>query len=165
MWREMWEDLGKPVHVQSVQNFITVDSRARSRIEFKVLRPKPPDEGPIVVRRECQVVLSISIIEEPDKAEPSWPYIRLLGVATEEHSSRQAKLALALEVHGGTTGTAFVEACHKCSTKVPSASPSSSLFDFAAKGGLVGIAGGIARVAFRFRCLPFHHGTTDREYR
>ena len=133
-----------------------------------MLRPEPPDEGPIEVRRENQVVLAISIIQDPDKAESLWTCIKLLGVTTEEHPGiplRQAKLALALEVHGATTGTAFVSACHRCSTKVSPASPSSSLFDFTAKGGLVGIAGGIARVAFRFRCMPYHHGTTDREYR
>ena len=164
----MWEVLGKPAHVQSSYNYITVDSRARNRIEFKMLRPEPPDEGPIEVRRENQVVLAISIIQDPNKAKSLWTYIKLLGVAIEEHSGiplRQSELALGLEVHGATTGTAFVSACHRCSTKVPSTSPSSSLFDFAAKGGLVGITDGIARVAFRFRCMPYHHGSTDREYR
>ena len=168
MWEGMWEDLGKPLHVQSGQNFITVDSRAHSRFEFKILRPNPPDEGPIMVRRENLVVLSISIIPEPDEAETSWPYIRLLGVATEEHSGislGRAKLAVALEVHGATTGTAFASACHKCSTKVSSAPPNPSLFAFTATGGLVEITNGTAQVAFRFRCLPFHHENIDREYR
>ena len=168
MWEEIWDDLGKPVHIQSGYNHITVHSRACSRIEFKMLRPEPPDESPIEVRRENQIVLAISIIQDPNKAESLWTHIKLFGVATEEHFGiplRQTKLALALEVHGATTGTAFVSACHRCSTRVPSASPSSSLFDFAANGGLIGITGGIARVAFRFRCMPYHHGTTDREYR
>lgn len=110
-------------------------------------------------------MLGIFITQE---AELLCAYIKLLGVATEEHSGvprKQAKLALTLEVHGATTGTAFVSACQKCSTKVSSAPMGSSLFDFAAKGGLVGITGGIAQVAFRFRCMPYHHGTTDREYR
>jgi len=138
-----------------------------------MLRPEPSNEGPNEVRRENQVVIGISIIQEPDKAKLLGPHIRVLGIATEELTSSQDSgihlsqpgLILGLEVHGATTGTAFKSACHKCSTKVPSAPPNSSMFDFAAKGGLVGITGGMARVVFRFRCLPFHHRTTDREYR
>ena len=158
----MWGDLGKPVHIQSGQNFITVDFRAQ--IEFKLLRPKPTDEGPIDIRREQQIVLGISIIQ----TESPWTYIKLWGAAPEEHSEiplRQAGPTLVLEVHGATTGTRIVSACYKCYTRFPSASPISSLFDFTAKGGLVGIEGGVARVAFRFRCMPFHHGGNDREYR
>lgn len=127
-----------------------------------MLRPRLPDEGSFEVRREKQFVLHIA------KIGLLWRYIKLLEAATEGHSGippRQAELTMGLEVHGATTGTPFVSACHKCCTRVPSAPPSSSLFDFAAKGRLVGIAGGVAQVAFRFRCLPFHHGTTDREYR
>jgi hypothetical protein len=159
---------------------MSADSRAGSRIEFNMLRPEPSNEGPIEVRRENLVTFGICFIHEPDistipldKEKSLGPYIRVLDNATEAQTSsqdsviylRQPGLILGLEVHGATTGTAFVSACHKCSTKDPSALPNWSLFDFAAKGGLVGITGGMARVAFRFRCLPFHHGTTDREYR
>jgi len=101
-------------------------------------------------------------------AELPWKWIKLLKVAPGESSTirrGQTKLALTLQVHGTTTGKAFKSACNKCATKVSSAPPNFSLFDFAAKDGLVGITGGTARVAFRFRCLPYHHGTTDREYR
>ena len=131
-------------------------------------RPSPSNEGSIEVRRENQVVLDISIIQEPDKAISLGPHLRLLCITTEEPSLiplLPPGLVLVLEVHGATTGTAFLEACSKCSTKVPSTPPNSSLFNFAAEDGLVGITGGMARVPFRFRCLPFHHGTTDREYR
>ena len=131
-------------------------------------RPLPSNEGPTEVRRENQVVLDISMTQEPDKAISLGPHIRLLSITTEGHSLiplLPAGLVLVLEVHGATTGIAFVSACHKCSTKVPSTPPDTSLFIFAAKDSLVGITSGKARVAFRFRCLPFHHGTTDREYR
>ncbi len=134
-------------------------------MELQMLRPESPDENPINVRRENQIVF---IIQEPDKTGSLWTRTKLFWAATEEHPGiplRQAKLALALEVHGARGGTAFASACHKCSTRVSSAPPSSLLFDFASKGGLVGITAGVARVAFRFRCMPFHHGTTGREYR
>ena len=77
----------------------------------------------------------------------------------------EARLYLTLEVHGATTGTHFVSACRKCSTRASSGSPNSSLLDFAAKDGLVGITGGTAKVAFRFRCLPYHQRPADTEYR
>ncbi len=133
-----------------------------------MLRPEPPDENPIDVRRENQIVIGIFIIQEPDPTGSLWTYIKLFGAATEENPGiplGQDELTLALEVHGATTGTPFMSACQRCSTKVPAAPLNSSLFDFAAaKSGRVAITDGLARVAFRFRCLPFHHGNTDREY-
>ena len=121
-------------------------------------RPSPSNEGPIEVRRENQVILDNSIIQEPDNAISLGSHINPLSILTEKYSSNPRlpdRLVFKLEVYGATTETAFVSACHKCSTKVPSA----------LKDCLVGIAGEMARVAFRFRCLPLHHGTTDREYR
>ena len=138
------------------------------RIEFKILRPEPPNEEPIEHRRDNQVVLGISVITESDNAELPWNYISVSSIKNTKHSSTRSgetSLDLALEVHGATTGTAFESACGKCSTRASSVSPNLSLFNFVAKDGLVEIKGGKARVGFRFLCLPGHRGTTDTEYR
>jgi hypothetical protein len=141
----------------------------RVRIEFEMLRPKPFSEEPIIAhRRDTQVVLSISIITEPEKAALPWSYIRLPDFNPMIQSSirsGQTTLDLVLEVHGATTGTAFVSACPQCSTRASSTSPNFSLFNFIAKDGLVEIQGNKARVAFLFLCFPGHHRTTDTEYR
>ena len=140
----------------------------RVHIKFEILRPKPPNEEPIEHRRDNQVVLSISVVTESDRADLPSNYIRVSNVMPTEHLSicgGKPSLDLALEVCGATTGTAFMLVCEKCSTRASSTSPSFSLFDFIAKDGLIEIKNGKARVPFRFLCLPGHHGTTNTEYR
>ena len=163
---KMWEHLGKLVPTRGAR--LSFRAHLSVRIEFKMFRPEPSNEKPIELRRENQVVISVLIITEPDKANIPWKYIRVLNIGPAGHYRFRcgpASLDFALEVHGATTGRAFVSACNKCSAKDPPASCNLSLLDFTAKNGLVGITSGTARVAFRFRCLPRHHNTSDTEYR
>jgi hypothetical protein len=137
-----------------------------------MLRPEPHDEQPIEHRRDNQVVLSVHVIAESDMAGLPWNSISVSSSISSINPIRhfnvgggQSNLDLTLEVHGATTGTAFLFACGKCSTRRSSASANFSLFDFVAKDGMIEIKGGKARIAFRFLCLPGHHGTIDTEYR
>jgi hypothetical protein len=138
------------------------------RIEFNLLRPEPPNDEPIEHRRDNRVDLGISVITESDHADLPWSCIRVSNTGSPGRSrnhSGQSSLELTLQLHGATTGHAFVSACGKCSTRASSISPNLALFDFIAKDGLVKMKGGEALVGFRFRCLPGHHRFTDTEYR
>ena len=138
-------------------------------------RPEPNNDDPIELRRENLIELGLSLRTGPDQATLPWEFIRVSNTGAVERSGirrGRATLDLVLEVRGATTGTPFTSACLKCSKKgprcskkAPSGPPNYSLLGFVAKNNLVEITGGNARIGLRFRCLPRHHGTTDREYR
>ena len=73
-------------------------------------------------------------------------------------------LDLNLEVLGGTTGKELMSTCRACSIRESDTPASASMVDFVAKEDLINLKNGKASVAFRFLCLPVHHGTTDEEY-
>ena len=130
-------------------------------------RPVALNEKPIEHRRENQVTLEISVTMLSDQTSIPWDSINVSEKHSVRHSmirGKRARLDLTLEVCGATTGTVFRFACDKCATRTSSDFPNQSLFAFTAKGGLIEIKGGKARVIFRFLCRPEHHGTADTEY-
>jgi hypothetical protein len=136
----------------------------RTQCKFEMRRPGPSKEDVIELRRENLVEVEVDITE---KADLLWDHITISNIGPTGDSGihrGDLGLELTLKVEGATTGTPFNFACIKCSKKAPSGFPNSSLFDFVAKEGLVWITKGKARIAFRFRCLPRHHGTRDTEY-
>ena len=72
---------------------------------------------------------------------------------------------MGLEVLGATTDNPFMSACHTCSIRESPLSPNLSMVDFVSKEDLINVKQGKASVAFRFLCLPGHHGTMDKEFK
>ena len=129
--------------------------------------PEALDEKPIEHRRDILVKLEISVSSEPSIADmpgycikvPKTKSIKRFG----SHDGRSV-LDLTLEVRGATTGKIFKSACHACSVRESSPSFNLPIVDFVAQEELIKVKGSKAFVAFRFLCLPGHHGTMDEEY-
>ena len=130
--------------------------------------PEALDERPIQHRREILIKLEISVVAEPPGVDSPDYCIRVPHTKSVKRSgSRSGRtiLELRLEVLGATTGRALMSACHTCSVRESSASAGIPMVDFAAKEDLINLKNGKACIAFRFLCLPGHHGTMDKEYR
>ena len=129
--------------------------------------PEALDEKPIEHRRDILVKLEISVSSEPSVIDtpgycikvPKTKSIKRFG----SHDERSV-LDLTLEVRGATTGRVLKSACHACSVRESSPSPKLPIVDFVAQEDLIKVKGSKAFVAFRFLCLPGHHGTMDEEY-
>ena len=130
--------------------------------------PEALDEGPIEHRRDVQLKLEISVVAEPPSVDSPDYCIRVLrtkSVKRSGSSSGRTVLDLKLEVLGATTGKALMSACHACSRRESSPPSGVPMVDFVAKNDLINVKQGKAYVAFRFLCLPGHHGIVDKEYR
>jgi hypothetical protein len=137
----------------------------RARVGVKVICPEALDENPTMHRRDVQVKLEISV--EPLGADSLEYCIGLPKTkSVKRHGSRNGRtvLNLRLEVRGATTGRHLMTPCHMCSIRESPTSTNLSIIDFRAKDDLINVKGGKAHVAFRFLCLPGHHGTVDKEF-
>ena len=129
--------------------------------------PEALDEKPIEHRRDILVKLEISVSSETSVVYtpgycikvPKTKSIKRFG----SHDERSV-LDLTLEVRGATTGRVLKSACHACSIRESSSSSNLPIVDFVAQEDLIKVKGSKAFVAFRFLCLPGHHGTMDEEY-
>ena len=129
--------------------------------------PEAPDEKPIEHRRDIQLKLEISVSTEPSVVDapeycikvPKTKSVKRFG----SHDERIV-LDMRLEVRGATTGRALMFACRACSIRESSHSANLPMVDFVAKEDLINVKDRKAYVAFRFLCLPGHHGTMDEEY-
>ena len=130
-----------------------------------MVSPKALDEEPIQHRRDILLKLEISVSAGVDPPEYCIKVPRTNSVKKSGLRSGRAVLDLSLEVLGATTGKVLMSACRKCSNRESPSSASVSMVDFVGKEDLIGVKQGKAYVAFRFLCLPGHHGTMDEEYR
>ena len=129
--------------------------------------PEALDEKPIEHRREILVKLEITVSSEPPVVYtpgycikvPRTKSIKRFG----SHDERSV-LDLTLEVRGATTGRVLKSACHACSVRESSPSSDLPIVDFVAQEDLIKMKSSKAFVAFRFLCLPGHHGTMDEHY-
>ena len=129
--------------------------------------PEAPDEKPIEHRRDVQLKLEISVYDEPpviDTPEYCIKVPKTKSVKRSGSHDERIVLELMLEVRGATTGRTLMSACHACSVRESSPSANLPMVDFVAKKNLINVRGGKADIAFRFICLPGHHGTIDEEY-
>ena len=132
-----------------------------------MISPKALDERSIEHRRETQLKLEIIVSAEPLGIDPPIYCIRVPRTKSVKKSgSRGGRtvLDLNLEVLGAITGKRLMSTCHACSTRESDPPASVSMVDFVAKEDLINLKNGKASVAFRFLCLPVHHGTMDEEY-
>jgi len=126
-----------------------------------MVSPEALDERPIEHRRDVQLKLEISVSAKQY-------CIRVPRTKSVKGSgSRRGRtvLDLQLEVLGATTGHPLMSACHTCSIRESPLSASLSMIDFVSKEHLINVKQGKAFIAFRFLCLPGHHGTMDKEYK
>lgn len=133
-----------------------------------MVSPEALDERPIEHRRDVLLKLEISVFAETFCVDSPEYCIRVPRTKSVKRSgSRRGRtvLDLRLEVLGATTGKALMSACHTCSIRESPSSASLSMVDFVAKEDLINLKQGKAQIAFRFLCLPGHHGTMDKEYR
>jgi hypothetical protein len=133
-----------------------------------MVSPEALDERPIEHRRDVQIKLEISVSAEPFGAYSPEYCIKVPRTkSVKGPGSRRGRtvLDLELEVLGATTGHPFMSACHTCSIRESPSSASLSMVDFVSKEHLISVKQGKASIAFRFLCLPGHHGTMDKEYR
>ena len=134
-----------------------------------MVSPEALDEKPIELRRERIVKLEISVSSEPSVVDVDAPgyCIRVPKTNSVKRSgchNDRIVLDLTLEVRGATTGRPLMSACHACSRRDHSSSPCAPILDFVALEDLTKVKSGKAFIAFRFICLPEHHGTVDKEY-
>jgi hypothetical protein len=132
-----------------------------------MVSPKALDERPIEHRRDVQVKLEISVSAEPLGVSSPGYCIRIPRTKSVKGSGSRCGrtvLDLELEVLGAMTGHPLMFACHTCSTR-ESSLPIISMIDFVSKERLIDVHQGKAFIAFRFLCLPGHHGTMDKEFR
>ena len=130
--------------------------------------PEALDERPVEHRRDIQLKLEISVVAEPPSVDPPEYCIRVPRTKSVKRfgsTSGRTVLDLGLEVLGATTGKALMSACRQCSDRESSLLAGVSMVDFVAKNDLINVKQGKAYVAFRFLCLPGHHGPMDKEYR
>ena len=135
-----------------------------------MVSPKALDERPIEHRRDVQLKLEISASAEPlpfgvDPPEYCIKVSKSKSVKSSGSRLKRTVLDLRLEVLGATTDSPLIFACHKCAFRE---SPSSSILpmvDFVSREDLISVKQGKASIAFRFLCLPGHHGTIDKEYK
>ena len=135
-----------------------------------MISPEALDERPIEHRREVQLKLEISVSAEPlpfgvDPPEYCIKVPKTKSVRKSGSRRERTVLDLGLEVLGATTDNPFMTACHTCSIRESLLSPNLSMVDFVSKEDLINVKQGKASVAFRFLCLPGHHGTMDREFK
>lgn len=119
-------------------------------------------------RRDTQLKLEISVPAEPSVVDTSRYRIKVPKTKSVKRFGSQDErvvLDLKLEVCGATTGRALMFVCRECSVRESSSSANLPMIDFVAKEDLINVKGGKAYVAFRFLCLPGHHGIMDEEYR
>ena len=133
-----------------------------------MVSPEALDEKPIQHRRDNLLKLEISVFAEAFDIVPPEYCIRVPRTKSVKKSGSpegRTVLDLSLEVVGATTGKALMFACHRCSDRESPSSTSVSMVDFDAREDLIDVKQGKASIAFRFLCLPGHHGTMDKEYR
>jgi len=134
-----------------------------------MVSPEALDERPIEHRRDVQLKLEISVSAEPFGVSPPGYCIKVPKTKSVKKSGSRRKrtvLDLELEVQGATTSKLLKFACHKCSIREsPSSTECLSMIDFVSKEHLINVNEGKADIAFRFLCLPGHHGTMDEEYK
>jgi len=134
-----------------------------------MVSPEALDERPIEHRRDVQLKLEISVSAEPFGVYPPEYCIKVPKTKSVRKSGSRRKrtvLDLQLEVQGATTGNPLMFACHKCSIREsPSSTERVPMIDFVSKEDLIDVNEGKADIAFRFLCLPGHHGTMDEEYK
>ena len=133
-----------------------------------MVSPAALDERPIEHRRDILLKLEISVFAEPFSVDSPKYFIKIPKTKSVKRSgSRRGRtvLDLKLEVLGATTGKELMSACRACSIRESSSSASVSMVDFVAKEDLINVKQGKASIAFRFLCLPVHHGTVDKEYK
>ncbi len=133
-----------------------------------MVSPEALDERPIEHRRDMLLKLEISVFAEPFGADLPKYFIKIPNTKSVKRSgSRRGRtvLDLKLEVLGATSGKAMMSACRACSIRESSPSSSVPMVDFVAKEDLINVKQGKASIAFRFLCLPVHHGTVDEEYK
>ena len=145
-----------------------IDAKGRTCVEVKMTCPEALDEKPIEHRRDIQLKLEINAASaEPFDGDPLEYCLRVpktKSVKSSGSCSGRTILNLVLEVKGATTGQTLTSACHACSTRESSPSTNLPMIDFVTRKDLIDMKGGKASVAFRFLCLPGHHGTRDEEY-
>jgi len=126
------------------------------------------DERPIEHRREVKLKFEIFVSAQSSGVYSPEYCIRVPKTNSVKKSGSRRKrtvLDLELEVQGATTGNPLMFACHKCSIREsPSSVQPLSMIDFVSKEHLINVNKGKADIAFRFLCLPGHHGTMDEEY-
>jgi hypothetical protein len=130
--------------------------------------PQALDERPIEHRRDTRLRLEISVsaasfgIDLPGYCikVPKTKSVKRIG-----SRCGRTVLDLRLEVLGATTGKALSYACRACSIRESSPSASLPMVDFVSKEDLINVKQGKAYIAFRFLCLPGHHGSMDEEYK
>jgi len=147
---------------------LRINTNYRSRVYIKMVYPEALDEKPIKHRREVRLKLEISVFAEPPGVDSPEYCIRVPHTKSVKRAgspSGRTILDLKLEVLGATTGKALMSACHACSVRESSPSAGVPMVDFVAKEDLINLEKGKACIAFRFLCLPRHHGTMDTEYR
>ena len=135
-----------------------------------MITPEALDERPIEHRREVRLKLEISVSVEPLPFGVNPPEYCIKVPKTKsvkKSGSRRERtvLDLGLEVLGATTDNPFMTACHTCSIRESPLSPNLLMVDFVSKEDLINVKQGKASIAFRFLCLPGHHGTMDKEFK
>ena len=137
-----------------------------------MVSPEARDERPIQHRRDVQLKLEIEISASAEPllfdVEPPEYCIRVSRTKSVKRSGsllERTVLDLRLEVLGATTDSPLMFACHKCSLRESPSSPILSVVDFVSREDLISVQQGKASIAFRFLCLPGHHGTMDEEYK
>ena len=129
--------------------------------------PEARDERPIEHRRDVQLKLEISVSAEtsgPNSLEYCIRVPKTKSVKKSGSRCGRTVLDLRLEVLGATSGKALMSACRECSIRESSVTACLPMLDFTAKEDLINVKRGKANIAFRFHCLPGHHGTMDKEY-
>jgi hypothetical protein len=132
-----------------------------------MVSPEVFDERPIVHRRDVQLKLEVSVSAEHFGVDLPEYCIKVPKTKSVKRSgSRLGRTVLdfRLEVLGATTGKALMSTCRACSTRESSLPASLLIVDFVAKEDLINVEQGKAYIAFRFLCLPGHHGSMDEEY-
>lgn len=133
-----------------------------------MVSPEALDERPIEHRRDILLKLEISVFVEQfgvDSPEYCIKVPHTKSVRKSGSRNGRTVLDLRLEALGATTGKVLMSACHTCSNRESPSSAGVPMVDFVTKEDLIDVKQGKAHVAFRFLCLPGHHGTMDKEYR
>ena len=147
---------------------VIIDPSSRANLHIKMAYPEARDERPIEHRRDVQLKLEISVSAEtsgPNSLEYCIRVPKTKSVKKSGSRCGRTVLDLRLEVLGATSGKALMSACRECSIRESSVTACLPMLDFTAKEDLINVKRGKANIAFRFHCLPGHHGTMDQEYR
>ncbi len=146
---------------------VIIDTSPRANLHIKMASPEARDERPIEHRRDILLKLEICVSAEPGTNSPEYCIRVPKTKSVKKLGSRGGRtvLDLRLEVLGATSGKALMFACRECSIRESSPTAGLSMIDFVAKEDLINVKRGKSTIAFRFHCLPGHHGTMDQEYR